>query len=77
MKTYLAIGKNAQKSGSLRDCLSWAKQRIDSGDCERFDLARQRAGEAEAKIVLQIDSSGISQPRSDSFIKVGTAFTYE
>ena len=77
MKTYLVIGHGVKKSGSLTTCLVWAKQQLDSGDGTLFSLARQRAGEASAKIILQVDSSGISQPRSDSFIELGTAFTYE
>jgi len=77
MKTYLVVGHGVKKSGSFEDCLVWAKQQIDSGDGTLFSLARQRAGEGIAKIVLQVDSSGISQPRSDSFIELGTAFTYE
>ena len=77
MKTYLVVGHGVKKSGSFEDCLVWAKQQIDSGDVTLFSLARQRAGEGIANIVLQLDSSGISQPRSNSFIELGTAFTYE
>ena len=77
MKTDLAYGHDDQKSGSLRDCLAWAEQKIDSGEGKLFNLARQRAGEAAAKIVLQIDCNGISEPRSESFIEIGMAFTYE
>jgi len=77
MKTYLVTGHGSRKAGSLEECLMWAKKQINAGEGALFSLARQRAGEASAKIVLQIDCDGISEPRSDSFIGVGTAFTYE
>lgn len=50
--------------GSFYDCQKLAQQLTSSGDLETLYVARSRAGEPDATVILEFDSDGYRQCKS-------------
>ena len=50
--------------GSFYDCQKLAQQLTSSGDLEALYVARSRAGEPDATVILEFDSDGYRQCKS-------------
>ena len=66
MTYYFVVTPDAAYAarGSFHDCQKLAQQLTSSGDFETLYVARSRAGEPDAAVILEFDSDGYRQCKS-------------
>ena len=58
VRTNVAKGDNASRSGQLLHCLNWAQSQIESGEESIVHIMRIRAGESRGRLIAEITEDG-------------------